>query len=112
MFNKMTLCDITVVDSKIGLLAGIVSTMLVGVDDDDDDDDDYVFVRPETKDDVVDAAVTHYLLEPVQFQELDNFPTPVPTTTQLLLCPVCSHGFKPCKNQNYNLRRHLKNIHD
>jgi hypothetical protein len=38
--------------------------------------------------------------------------TPVPTTTQLLLCPVCSRAFKPCKNQNSNLRRHIKNIHN
>ncbi|KAF9942102.1 hypothetical protein BGZ67_003112 [Mortierella alpina] len=37
--------------------------------------------------------------------------TPVPTTTQLLLCPVCSRAFKPSKNQNCNLRRHLKNVH-
>ncbi|KAF9120246.1 hypothetical protein BGW39_011545 [Mortierella sp. 14UC] len=38
--------------------------------------------------------------------------TPVPTTTQLLLCPVCSRAFKPSKNQNCNLRRHLKNVHN
>ncbi|KAG9066858.1 hypothetical protein KI688_012770 [Linnemannia hyalina] len=38
--------------------------------------------------------------------------TPVPTTTQLLLCSVCSQPFKPSKNQNTNLRRHLKNIHN
>ncbi|KAG0247668.1 hypothetical protein BG011_001097 [Mortierella polycephala] len=38
--------------------------------------------------------------------------TPVPTTTQLLLCPVCSRPFKPSKNQNCNLRRHLKNVHN
>ncbi|KAF9115118.1 hypothetical protein BGX27_008823 [Mortierella sp. AM989] len=31
---------------------------------------------------------------------------------QLLLCPVCSRAFKPSKNQNCNLRRHLKNVHD
>ncbi|KAK3817128.1 MAG: hypothetical protein JOS17DRAFT_758352 [Linnemannia elongata] len=37
---------------------------------------------------------------------------PVPTTTQLLLCPVCSQAFKPSENQNSNLRRHLKNIHN
>ncbi|KAF9433208.1 hypothetical protein BGZ76_009745 [Entomortierella beljakovae] len=37
--------------------------------------------------------------------------TPVPTTTQLLLCPVCGRAFKPSKNQNCNLRRHLKNVH-
>ncbi|KAF9272274.1 hypothetical protein BGZ88_005015 [Linnemannia elongata] len=37
--------------------------------------------------------------------------TPVPTTTQLLLCPVCSQPFKPSKNENSNLRRHIKNIH-
>ncbi|KAF9083058.1 hypothetical protein BGX29_003418, partial [Mortierella sp. GBA35] len=37
---------------------------------------------------------------------------PVPTTTQLLLCPVCSQAFEPSKNQNCNLRRHLKNIHN
>ncbi|KAG9062393.1 hypothetical protein KI688_005308 [Linnemannia hyalina] len=38
--------------------------------------------------------------------------TPVPATTQLLLCPVCSRAFKPSKNQNTNLRRHIKNIHN
>ncbi|KAG0295903.1 hypothetical protein BGZ97_004686 [Linnemannia gamsii] len=38
--------------------------------------------------------------------------TPDPTTTQLLLCPVCSRAFKLSKNQNSNLRRHLKNIHN
>ncbi|KAI7817078.1 hypothetical protein BC939DRAFT_481454 [Gamsiella multidivaricata] len=38
--------------------------------------------------------------------------TPAPTTTQLLLCPVCSRAFKPSKNQNCNLRRHLKNVHN
>ncbi|KAF9177199.1 hypothetical protein BGZ51_009023 [Haplosporangium sp. Z 767] len=38
--------------------------------------------------------------------------TPVPTTTQLLLCPVCGRPFKPSKNQNCNLRRHLKNVHN
>ncbi|KAG0273033.1 hypothetical protein BGZ95_011166 [Linnemannia exigua] len=38
--------------------------------------------------------------------------TPVPTTTQLLLCPICSRAFKPSKNQNCNLRRHLKNVHN
>ncbi|KAF9168443.1 hypothetical protein DFQ26_007574 [Actinomortierella ambigua] len=32
--------------------------------------------------------------------------------TQLLLCPVCSRAFKPSKNQNCNLRRHLKNVHN
>ncbi|KAG9072921.1 hypothetical protein KI688_000702 [Linnemannia hyalina] len=37
---------------------------------------------------------------------------PVPTTMQLLLCPVCSRAFKPSKNQNTNLRRHLQNIHN
>ncbi|KAG0301066.1 hypothetical protein BGZ98_008647 [Dissophora globulifera] len=31
---------------------------------------------------------------------------------QLLLCPVCSRAFKPSKNQNCNLRRHLKNVHN
>ncbi|KAG0353854.1 hypothetical protein BGX24_007144 [Mortierella sp. AD032] len=36
----------------------------------------------------------------------------VSTTTQLLLCPVCSRPFKSIKNQNCNLRRHLKNIHN
>ncbi|KAK3804484.1 MAG: hypothetical protein J3R72DRAFT_500068 [Linnemannia gamsii] len=39
-------------------------------------------------------------------------PKPVPTTTQLLVCPICSRAFKACKNQNCNLRRHLKNIHN
>ena len=44
-------------------------------------------------------------------------PTPVPSTTttttnQLLMCPVCSRAFKPSKNQNCNLRRHLKNVHN
>ncbi|KAG0046443.1 hypothetical protein BGZ83_008401 [Gryganskiella cystojenkinii] len=41
-------------------------------------------------------------------------PTPVPTSTtnQLLMCPVCSRAFKPSKNQNCNLRRHLKNVHN
>ena len=38
--------------------------------------------------------------------------TPIPTTTQLLLCPVCNRAFKPSKNQNCNLRRHLKNVHN
>ncbi|KAG0329268.1 hypothetical protein BGZ99_002817 [Dissophora globulifera] len=38
--------------------------------------------------------------------------TPVPTTTQLLMCPVCNRAFKPSKNQNCNLRRHLKNVHN
>ncbi|KAI8598576.1 hypothetical protein EDD21DRAFT_356250 [Dissophora ornata] len=37
---------------------------------------------------------------------------PVLTTTQLLLCPFCSRAFKPSKNQNWNLRRHLKNVHN
>ncbi|KAF9904113.1 hypothetical protein EC991_003088 [Linnemannia zychae] len=36
----------------------------------------------------------------------------VPTTTQLLLCPICSRAFKACKNQNCNLRKHLKNVHN
>jgi hypothetical protein len=36
---------------------------------------------------------------------------PVITTTQLLLCRICNQPFKPSKNQNSNLRRHLKNIH-
>ncbi|KAG0344847.1 hypothetical protein BG004_004123 [Podila humilis] len=32
---------------------------------------------------------------------------------QLLLhCPVCDRAFKASKNQNCNLRRHLKNVHD
>ncbi|KAF9188614.1 hypothetical protein BGZ51_000477 [Haplosporangium sp. Z 767] len=34
------------------------------------------------------------------------------TNPQLLLCPVCSRPFKPSKNQNCNLRRHLKNVHN
>ncbi|KAG0346128.1 hypothetical protein BG005_000924 [Podila minutissima] len=34
------------------------------------------------------------------------------SNTQLLLCPVCSRAFKPSKNQNCNLRRHLKNVHN
>ncbi|KAF9979061.1 hypothetical protein BGZ75_009841 [Mortierella antarctica] len=34
------------------------------------------------------------------------------TSPQLLLCPVCSRAFKPSKNQNCNLRRHLKNVHN
>ncbi|KAG0259219.1 hypothetical protein BG011_002774 [Mortierella polycephala] len=34
------------------------------------------------------------------------------TSPQLLLCPVCSRPFKPSKNQNCNLRRHLKNVHN
>ncbi|KAF9143995.1 hypothetical protein BG015_000238 [Linnemannia schmuckeri] len=38
--------------------------------------------------------------------------TPVSTTNQPLLCPVCSQVFKPAKNQNCNLRRHIKNIHN
>ncbi|OAQ34654.1 hypothetical protein K457DRAFT_13873 [Linnemannia elongata AG-77] len=38
--------------------------------------------------------------------------TPVSTTTQQLLCPVCSRDFKPSPNQNCNLRRHLKNVHN
>ncbi|KAF9900616.1 hypothetical protein EC991_007076 [Linnemannia zychae] len=41
--------------------------------------------------------------------------TPVPSSassSQLLLCPVCSRAFKPSKNQNCNLRRHLKNVHN
>ncbi|KAF9323365.1 hypothetical protein BG006_001542, partial [Podila minutissima] len=29
----------------------------------------------------------------------------------LLMCPVCDKAFKPSKNQNCNLRRHLKNVH-
>ncbi|KAG0045611.1 hypothetical protein BGZ83_009212 [Gryganskiella cystojenkinii] len=33
-------------------------------------------------------------------------------SSQLLLCPVCSRAFKPSKNQNCNLRRHLKNVHN
>ncbi|KAF9898099.1 hypothetical protein BX616_004494 [Lobosporangium transversale] len=37
---------------------------------------------------------------------------PISTTTQSLLCPVCSRAFKPSKNQNCNLRRHLKNVHN
>ncbi|KAF9271932.1 hypothetical protein BGZ88_005419, partial [Linnemannia elongata] len=37
---------------------------------------------------------------------------PVPTTTQLLPCPACCRAFKPGKNQNCNLRRHLKIIHN
>ncbi|KAF9147491.1 hypothetical protein BG015_010877 [Linnemannia schmuckeri] len=41
-------------------------------------------------------------------------PTPAPasSSSQLLLCPVCSRAFKPSKNQNCNLRRHLKNVHN
>ncbi|KAF9127067.1 hypothetical protein BGX30_014955 [Mortierella sp. GBA39] len=42
-------------------------------------------------------------------------PTSTPTSSsasQLLLCPVCSRAFKPSKNQNCNLRRHLKNVHN
>ncbi|KAG0029776.1 hypothetical protein BGZ81_003463 [Podila clonocystis] len=34
------------------------------------------------------------------------------STGKLLLCPVCDKAFKPSKNQNCNLRRHLKNVHD
>ncbi|KAF8967210.1 hypothetical protein BGZ46_000226 [Entomortierella lignicola] len=34
------------------------------------------------------------------------------SNAQLLLCPVCSRAFKPSKNQNCNLRRHLKNVHN
>ncbi|KAG0365725.1 hypothetical protein BGZ54_006283 [Gamsiella multidivaricata] len=34
------------------------------------------------------------------------------TDPQLLMCPVCSRTFKPSKNQNCNLRRHLKNVHN
>ncbi|KAF9585424.1 hypothetical protein BGW38_002439, partial [Lunasporangiospora selenospora] len=34
------------------------------------------------------------------------------TQPQLLLCPVCRRAFKPSKNQNCNLRRHLKNVHN
>ncbi|KAG0198140.1 hypothetical protein BGX33_012574 [Mortierella sp. NVP41] len=37
--------------------------------------------------------------------------TPVCTTTQPLPCPVCSRVFQPSKNQNCNLRRHLRNTH-
>ncbi|KAG0355302.1 hypothetical protein BGX24_006699, partial [Mortierella sp. AD032] len=37
---------------------------------------------------------------------------PVPTTTQLLLCPIFSRAFKACKNQKCNLRNHLKNVHN
>ncbi|KAI1316432.1 hypothetical protein EDD11_009995 [Mortierella claussenii] len=39
-------------------------------------------------------------------------PGPSSSNTQLLLCPVCSRAFKPSKNQNCNLRRHLKNVHN
>ncbi|KAF9999937.1 hypothetical protein BGZ65_004784 [Modicella reniformis] len=35
-----------------------------------------------------------------------------PASAQLLLCPVCNRAFKPSKNQNCNLRRHLKNVHN
>ncbi|KAG0006925.1 hypothetical protein BGZ65_001644 [Modicella reniformis] len=38
--------------------------------------------------------------------------TPGPSNPQLLLCPVCNRAFKPSKNQNCNLRRHLKNVHN
>ncbi|KAG0216388.1 hypothetical protein BGX28_002858 [Mortierella sp. GBA30] len=38
--------------------------------------------------------------------------TSTATSPQLLLCPVCSRAFKPSKNQNCNLRRHLKNVHN
>ncbi|KAF9402498.1 hypothetical protein BGZ94_004893 [Podila epigama] len=41
-----------------------------------------------------------------------NPSTTTSTNTQLLLCPVCSRAFKPSKNQNCNLRRHLKNVHN
>ncbi|KAF9928308.1 hypothetical protein FBU30_002482 [Linnemannia zychae] len=44
-----------------------------------------------------------------------SVPTPtsaVSSSSQLLLCPVCSRAFKPSKNQNCNLRRHLKNVHN
>ncbi|KAG0090327.1 hypothetical protein BGZ92_003177 [Podila epicladia] len=33
------------------------------------------------------------------------------STGKLLMCPVCDKAFKPSKNQNCNLRRHLKNVH-
>ncbi|KAG0075905.1 hypothetical protein BGZ93_001078 [Podila epicladia] len=45
----------------------------------------------------------------------DSTSSPAPScssNTQLLLCPVCSRAFKPSKNQNCNLRRHLKNVHN
>jgi len=38
--------------------------------------------------------------------------TTTTSTGKLLLCPVCDKAFKPSKNQNCNLRRHLKNVHD
>ncbi|KAG0333249.1 hypothetical protein BG000_009331, partial [Podila horticola] len=48
-----------------------------------------------------------------------NIPSSSPASTsnnkstgKLLLCPVCDKAFKPSKNQNCNLRRHLKNVHD
>jgi hypothetical protein len=37
--------------------------------------------------------------------------TPVPTTTPLLLCLICSRAFNPSKKRNCKLRRHLKNVH-
>jgi hypothetical protein len=45
-------------------------------------------------------------------RDLNSVVMPDPATTQLLLCPICSRAFKSCKNQNSNLRRHLKNIHN
>ncbi|KAI8355874.1 hypothetical protein B0O80DRAFT_33856 [Mortierella sp. GBAus27b] len=67
------------------------------------DDDEYLGSMPEA------SASMSSLVSSSSSSSSSMSPMP---TTQLLLCPVCNRAFKPSKNQNCNLRRHLKNVHN
>ncbi|KAF9407749.1 hypothetical protein BGZ94_002578, partial [Podila epigama] len=57
------------------------------------------------------AAVASSLSSSMSTEETSSKPPRRIISFEVLHCPVCNKGFKPSKNQNCNLRRHLKNVH-